>query len=445
MPKIVIIGAGSGFGGRLSIDILSRKPLQDSEICLCDIHPERLEKVRAYVQRTIDKYQLPAKVRASTNRRELLPNADFVVTSISVGGGAYYGFPYTAEIEIPRKYGVCQSVGDTVSPGAVFRFLRTGPVQHQMFADMEELCPRAFVLNHTNPMAMLSWLHSTGSSMRYVGLCHGIQGTTRNLARWIGVPYEEVSYTVAGINHLAWILEFKRGEEDLYPRVRALAENPEIADKERVRFEILKQFGYFCTESNHHDSEYLPYFRRTPELMAHYNLQPRRPADTPPRAREWMADTGVADDELPVGTLRLSHEYSSGIMEGIVTDTPYRFYGNVMNHHALITNLPGNCCVEVMCVADQRGIHPTYFGDLPPQLAALCRSNVAVQELAVKAVQERNREAAFHALCLDPLTAAVVPLPKIREMFEEMWEAEKELLKWFDPTHQGPLPETCAA
>lgn len=448
MAKIVIIGAGSGFGGRLSIDVLSRKPLQDSEIRLCDIHAGRLEKVRAYVERTIEKYRLPAKVVASTDRRALLKGADFVVTSISVGGGAYYGNPYNWEIAIPREYGVEQFVGDTVGPGAVFRFLRTGPVQHQMFRDMEELCPNAFVLNHTNPMAMISWLHLVDSSMRYVGLCHGIQGTTMAMARWIGVPYEEISYSVAGINHLAWIVEFKRGEEDLYPLVRQVPEkHPEVYERERVRFEILKYFGYFSTESNRHDAEYLPYFIRTPELRAHYGLPPRTLSDTPPRQREWMADTGVTESaDLPVGTLRLSHEYSSGIMEAVVTNTPYTFYGNVMNTGGLVNNLPHHCCVEVKCVADRRGIHPTRFGDLPPHLAALCRSNIAVHELAVRAVLDRDREAAFHACCLDPLTASVVPLPKIREMFDRLWQLEWDagLLKWFDPSHRGPLPETCA-
>jgi alpha-galactosidase len=447
MAKIVIIGAGSGFGSRLSLDILSREPLQDSEICLCDIHEGRLKQVEGYIQRTIDKYGLPAKVRSGLDRRKLLPGADFVVTSISAGGAAYHGFPYTAEVRIPQKYGIEQTVADTVSAGAVFRFLRTGPVQHQMFEDMEELCPDALVLNHTNPMAMLSWLHCTQSKMKYAGLCHGIQGTTEMLARWCDVPYDEISYSVAGINHLSWIMEFKRGSEDLYPLIWAKMEDPDVYSKENVRFEILKHFGRFCTESNHHDAEYLPYFRRNREVMEHFGMGPREVRDTAGRQREWMKDTGVEGDEKPVGELRLSREYSSGILEGVVTNKPYRFYGNVMNHDSLITNLPGNCCVEVMCIADTRGIHACHYGDLPPHLAALCRSNVAVQELAVKAVVERDREAAFLACCVDPLTAASAPLHDIRAMFDELWQAEEQagLLQWFDKRHTGRIAETCAA
>lgn len=444
LAKVVIIGAGSGFGGRLSIDIMSREVLQDATICLCDVHSGRLEQVRSYVQRTAERYNLSTKVVASTNRRELLPGADFVITSISVGGGAYYGHPYKAEIEIPRKYGIEQSVADTTSVGAVFRFLRTGPVQHQFFRDIEELCPDALVLNHTNPMAMLTWLHSVDSSVRNVGLCHGVQGTAMMLSRAIGVPYEEVSYRCAGINHLAWFLEYKRGNEDLYPLIWKAMEQPELLAKERVRFEIMKHFGYFPTESSRHDSEYIPYFRRTAEEMAEFGLTPREVPEGPPSVRAWMRDTGVTGDEnLPVGELRRSREYTSAIMEAVLTNVPFSFNGNVMNT-GLITNLPQGCCVEVPCMTDSRGVHPCYVGDLPPQLAALNRSNVAVQELAVKAVLERDREAAFHACALDPLTAAILPLGKIREMFEELWEAEKDLLLWFDPSHKGALPEPYA-
>ena len=442
MTKIVIIGAGSGFGGRLSVDIMSRAPLQDATICLCDLHPGRLKQVTRYVERTVERYDLPTRVVASTDRRELLPGADFVITSVSVGGGAYWGHPYKAEVEIPRRYGIEQTVADTVSVGAVFRFLRTGPVQHQFFKDMEALCPDAFALNHTNPMAMLTWLHSVDSSIRNVGLCHSVQGTTRKLARTIDVPYEEVSYWVAGINHQSWVLELVRGKEDLYPLVREAAEDPANTEGDLVRFEMMKQFGYFPTESTRHNSEYLPYFSRTPELMARFGLSKREVPDHATRIREWMKDTGIKDDG-PVGELRRSHEFTTGIMEAMLTNEPFRFNGNVMNR-GLISNLPDGCCVEVPCMTDARGVHPCYVGDLPPQLASINRSNIAVHELAVRAVIERDREAAFHACALDPLTASMVPLHEIREMFEEIWEAEKDLLLWFDPSHKGPLPETCA-
>ena len=443
MTKIVIIGAGSGFGGRLSVDIMSRKALRDAHICLCDIHPERLKKVTDYVQRTIDRYNLPTKVTAHTDRREALPGADFVITSVAVGGAAYSGYPAKEEIEIPRKYGIEQSVADTVGVGGVFRFLRTGPVQHQFFWDMEELCPDAYVLNHTNPMAMLTWLHSVDASVRNVGLCHSVQGTTMQLAAMVDVPYDEVSYLVAGINHQAWVLELMRGKEDLYPRLRQFAADPQHVVGEEVRFEIMKHFGYFVTESSRHNSEYLPYFRQTPELLARFNLPLREISDAPRNVREWMKDTGVDDGAAPAGELRLSREFTTGIMEAMLTNVPYSFNGNVMNT-GLITNLPNGCCVEVPCLVDARGVHPCYVGDLPPHLAALNRSNIAVQELAVYAVLNRDPEAAFHACALDPLTAAILPLHKIRALFDELWAVEEPLLKWFDPHHTGPLPEICA-
>ena len=373
MAKVVIIGAGSGFGGRLSIDILSREALQDSTIGLCDIHAGRLRQVAGYVERTIEKHNLPAKVVASPDRKELLPGADFVVTSVSVGGGAYWGHPYRPEIEIPRKYGVDQAVADTVGPGGVFRFLRTGPVQHQFFKDMERLCPEALALNHTNPMAMLTWLHSVDSTVRNVGLCHSVQGATMRLASYIGVPYEEVSYHVAGINHLAWVLEFKRGKEDLYPLLRKAMDDPEIYPKDKVRFEIMRHFGYFPPESGNHHSEYMPYFRQYPDLMNELGLRSREVSVQGAKVREWMKDTGVEGEEgAPVGELRRSHEYTTGIMEAVVTNVPFRFNGNVLNH-GLIPNLPQGCCVEVHCMADTRGIHPCFAGHLPPQLAALDR------------------------------------------------------------------------
>ncbi|MHC4502636.1 MAG: family 4 glycosyl hydrolase [Planctomycetota bacterium] len=444
MTKVVIVGAGSGFGGRLSLDVLSREPLRESTIGLTDIHAGRLELVKGYVERTIRKYELPAKVEASTDRREILPGADFIVTSISAGGGAYHGFPADVEVEIPRKYGIEQSVADTVSTGAVFRFLRTGPVHLQIFRDIEKLCPDALVLNHTNPMAMLTWAHHAATNVANVGLCHGVQGTSMRIAKLLEVDYDEMSFTCVGINHLAWFTELRRGREDLYPRLRALADDPEKVGNEKVRFAILKHFGYYPTESSGHDSEYMPYFRRTPELLERYGLGQRKIAKQGPRKRAWMVDTGI-DDEAggPVGELRLSREYSTGIMEAVVTNVPYRFNGNVMND-GLVANLPAGSCVEVPCMADSRGVHPCHVPDLPPHLAAICRSNIAVQELAVRAVLDRDREAAFHACCLDPLTAAVASLDDIRAMFEELWEAEKGLLMHFDPSHSGPVPEKCA-
>jgi alpha-galactosidase len=431
MSKIVIIGAGSGFGSRLSRDILACDSTRDATIALCDINAESLSGVAGYVQRIIDAHGLPARVEMNTDRRKLLPGADFVVTSVSVGGAAYWGYPYAHEVLIPRKYGVQQSVADTVGPGGVFRFLRTAPAQLEFCRDMEDLCPDALLLNYTNPMAMLTWAHAAGSSVQQVGLCHSVQGTTRELAGFIDVPYEEVSYHVAGINHQAWILELHRNGEDLYPDLRKAMEDPEIAAKDTVRFEMMRHFGYFVTESTTHNSEYLPYFRRTPELLEQYGLKQREVRMEPWRVRPWVKETGTDGKKEEVPELVRSREYASSIIEAVLTDQPARINGNVMNT-GLISNLPQGCCVEVPCMIDARGIHPCYVGELPPQCAALNRSNIAVQELAVQAVMDADREAAYHAVALDPLTAACLSLPKIREMFDEMWEAEQDLLSYFD-------------
>ena len=432
MTKIVIIGAGSGFGSRLSVDILARESLRDATIALCDVNEERLAGVAGYVNRVIEGHSLPANCISSTERRELLPDADCVVTAVSVGGAAYWGEPYASEMNIPRKYGIDQSVGDTVGPGGVFRFLRTAPVHLQFCRDMEELCPQALMLNYTNPMCMLTWMHSEATSIQNVGLCHSVQGTTRKLAQGIGVPYAEVSYLVAGINHQAWVLRLRHNGEDLYPQLRQAVDREESFTSDKVRVEMMKQFGYFVTESTPHNSEYLPYFRRTQELRDHFGLQSRQVAMEQVRKRGWEKDSGVEQDgaaEIP--ELVRSHEYASGIIEAQVTGEPFAFNGNVMNHGS-ITNLPTRCCVEVPCLADREGVHPCYVGDLPPQCAALNMSNVAVQELAVRAALDRDREAAFHAVALDPLTAAVQPLHEIRKMFEEMWTAEGNLLGYFD-------------
>ncbi|MDA0745025.1 MAG: alpha-galactosidase [bacterium] len=435
MPKVVIIGAGSGFGSRLSIDILSREALRDSTIALCDIDETRLSQVHDYVNRAIAGHNLPAKCIANTDRHALLEGADFVVTAVSVGGPAYWGEPYASEIGIPLKYGLHQTVADTVGVGGVFRFLRTAAEHLQFAKDMERYCPDALMLNYTNPMAMLTWLHSEGSSIQNVGLCHSVQGTTKKLAEGIGEAYEDISHLVAGINHQAWVLRFRRDGEDLYPRIREAVDTNPLFAEDRVRVEMMKQFGYFPTESTRHNAEYLPYFRRTKELREFYGVPDREPVSSEmpeQRRRAWMKDTGAeTDEDAPVPKLGHSHEYASAIMEARLTGTPFAFNGNVMNR-GVIPNLPDLCCVEVPCLVDREGIHPCYVGALPPQCAALNMTNVGVQELAVKAAVERDREAAFHACALDPLTAAVLPLPEIRAMFEELWAAEGDLLAYFD-------------
>jgi alpha-galactosidase len=425
MAKIVLIGAGSGFGGKLSRDILSLTALQDAHICLCDIDGERLAGVEAYVRAIIEGHGLKAKLTASMDRNALLPGADFVVTSVSVGGAAYSGHPVTAEVNIPRKYGISQSVADTIGVGGIFRFLRTGPEQLAICQDMERHCPEALLLNYTNPMCMLTWLHSKASGIQNVGLCHSVQHTAHEIESYTGLERDSMRYLCAGINHQAWYLKLTVNGEEVYPKLRAALENPEIVAKDNIRFEMFRHFGWFVTESSRHCSEYHPYFRRSQDLREHYKLADWVPSDTPAPPRTWMKE----GEELPA--LTPSEEYAAKIMDAVVTDSPYRFNGNVMNDGALITNLPAESCVEVPCLVDGQGVQPTHVGPLPVQLAHLNLSNIAPQELAVRAVLDRDREAAFHACLLDPLTKSVVSLDDTRKMFDELWDAEGDLLAHF--------------
>ncbi len=422
--KMVIVGAGSAFGSRISVDILSREPLKDATIALCDINEERLETVYKYVDKVIKSNDLPAKVVAGTDREKLLPGADFVVISVAIGGPAYHGEPYESEMEIPLKYGIMQTVGDTVGPGGVFRTLRSAPEIIDIVKDINRLAPKSMIINYTNPMAMLTWIINETANVPAVGLCHSVQGTSKRLAEFIDSPYGEVGYWVAGINHMSWFLEFTRNGEDAYPALREAIEKAENIAKEPVRTEIMKNFGYFVTESSRHMSEYVPYYQHEQEVMKPYLSHTKTIKD---RRTAYFEDMGVKALSPDSIELVRSHEYASGIMEAVQTKVPFRFNGNVMNK-GLIKNLPQNCCVEVPCFTDGEGIHPCESGYLPPQCAALCRNNVNVQELTVKAAIEKDREAAFQALCLDPSTAAVLTLKRIRELFEEMWRMEGPLL-----------------
>ena len=421
MTKVVIIGAGSQFGGKLSRDVLALPGLPAGTVIgLCDLNAEKLELVARFVRRIIAGHGLDARVETSTDRRTLLAGADFVVTSISVGGPAYAGFPFTAEINLPfQKYGLTQSVADTIGVGGVFRFLRTAPEQLAVCRDMEELCPDALLLNYTNPMAMLTWLHSAASKIANVGLCHSVQHTLSELSGYLGVPKSEVTFEVAGINHQAWFLTLRHGAEDLYPRLRACLDDPETLNKDRVRFEMMRYFDYFVTESSKHCSEYHPYFRRTEELRDRYGLEPWIASDV--EGVRWKPEA----DDAPLPSLERSEEYAAEIIQARVSGKPFVFYGNVMNT-GLIDNLPDGCCVEVPCLADGAGLHPCHAGALPVQLAHLNLSNIAVQDLAVQAVLKRDRRLAFQACALDPLTRAVLSLEDTQALFDEIWAAETE-------------------
>lgn len=427
MAKITFIGAGSVvFASRLLGDIISHPELRDSTVSLMDINAERLKLITRFARVMTAKYAPEARVESTLNRREALEDADYVIIMIQVGGLE----AFEKDIYIPLKYGVSQEVGDTLGPGGVFRGLRTIPVLLDICHDMEELCPDALLINYANPMAMNCWGMNKATKIRNVGLCHSVQGTAMQLARYINVPYEEVSYWVAGINHQAFFLEYKHKGEDAYPRIWEAMKKKEIYEKDKVRFEMMKYLGYFITESSHHLGEYVPYFRTTEERREKYctprwfYLEICQKAWKPHYERIERQIQG----EEPI-EIKRSHEYGIDIIHSMETGEPCRINGNVENE-GLITNLPEGCCVEVPCLVDKNGVHPCYVGNLPPQCAALNRTNINVQELAVKAALEKDRSAAVQAVMFDPLTSALLTPREIEKMVNEMFKAEAQWLSF---------------
>jgi alpha-galactosidase len=442
MPKITFIGAGSVvFTRNLCSDLLLTPSLQASTISLMDIDPQRLAQARDLVQALIDRRGLAARVEATTDRREALRGADYVITTFQQGGLEAYAL----DIEIPQRYGIEQCVGDTLGPGGVFRALRTIPVLIEIGHELDQVAPNALLLNYVNPMAANCWAFERATGRPHVGLCHSVQGTSEMLAKWINVPYDEVVFRCAGINHQAFFLEFRRGTTDLYPLIWEAIQHSEIEGQEPVRIEMMKYFGYFVTESSGHASEYLPYFRKSAQQV-NEELVPRftdpvnswydfgRSGGYLRHCLERLEHAQADFDELIAGTKApptvRSHEYSSHIIEAIETNQPTRINGNVPNRN-LIPNLPQGCCVEVPCLVDGNGIQPTPVHDYPPQLAALNRTNINVQELIVEAAINGKRDAIYHAVMLDPLTAAVSTLPRIHAMVSEMLEAQARWLPQF--------------
>ncbi len=441
MAKITFIGAGSlVFTRRLCNDILLSPALQDSTISLMDVDPTRLRQAQEIVEGIVERRGAKAKVEAHTDRRAAVTGADYVVTTFQQGGLD----AYKLDIDIPQKYGVEQCVGDTLGPGGVFRSLRTIPVLLDLVQDMADVAPNSLLLNYVNPMAANCWAVDAATGWPHIGLCHSVQGTSAMLARWIDVPYDEINFLCAGINHMAFFLEFNRGKESVYPQIWEAIQRPEIKAEEPVRIELMEHFGYFVTESSGHASEYSPYFRKSAN-MVNEELVPRfsdprnnwfDSARTGGYYRECIQRLSKFREEFDEirnndpGADR-SHEYGSWIIEAMETNNPIRVNGNVPNT-GLITNLPEGCCVEVTCLVDANGVQPTFVGAMPPQLAALNRTNINVQELIVEAALSGDTDAVHHAVMLDPLTAAVCTLPQIRSMVAEMLEAQARWLPQFD-------------
>ena len=419
MAKISLIGAGSVvFARRLLQDIMCVPELSDSTVSLMDTDAERLELMGRFAKKLAGDTGTSIEIEVTSDRRAALAGSDYVLTTIRVGDS------FERDIAIPLKYGVDQSVGDTVGPGGVFKALRTAPVLLDICNDIEDVAPNATLLNYTNPMAIACWAIADATDVPTLGLCHSVQHTTADLADYIGAPRDSVTGWVAGINHLAWFLRFEQDGVDAYPRLFEAMENPEIYSQDTVRFEILRQFGYFVTESTRHMSEYTPYFRTNEEVIDKFNLNQirqdlqRRTARVDDHYTRLLDDVN-SDKKL---TAERSEEYACRIIEAMETGKPTVINANVPNS-GLIDNLLDQSCVEVPVLIDKLGFHPMAVGEIPGQLAALSRSNQAVQQLATQAILDGDREAAFHAVALDPLTSAVLSLSEIREMFDEMWAA----------------------
>lgn len=426
MPKITFIGAGSfGFTRTLVRDLLTFPSLEASEIALMDIDAERLDFANRAVQRIIEAGQYPATVTATTDRAAALKDADFVIVTILVGSTDIWRH----DIEIPMKYGVDVNVGDTRGVSGIFRALRTIPVMLDIAKDMERYCPNALMLNYTNPMALLCRAISRETNIQVTGLCHSVQGTAEMLARWIGAPIDEITYTCAGINHTAWYIDYRWNGEDAYPLIhKAISENKDIYNAEQVRNEMYLAFDYYVTESSGHNSEYNGWFRKRPDLIEKYciegtNWNPGEHAyilkEYQRREHDWRDDIHDWFENETID-LERGHEYAAYIMNALLGGEPFQYNGNLANTN-LISNLPENACVEVPVWASRKGLEPVSVGALPPQLAAFTGLLSQIEEMTVEAAITGNRRLIYQAVALSPLSAAVLSLAEIQQMVDELF------------------------
>jgi alpha-galactosidase len=435
MVKITFMGAGSTiFAKNVLGDSMLSEPLRDAHIALYDIDGTRLQESKMMLdvlnKNTNDDRATITAHLGVENRRDALDGAKYVISAIQVGG---YEPATVIDFEVPRKYGLRQTIGDTLGIGGIFRALRTIPVCLDFARDMEDVCPDAWFLNYVNPMAMITGAMLRGSSIRTVGLCHSVQVCARNLLRRVGLfDVEDLQWKVAGINHQAWLLEVTDGGKDLYPEIkrRAAEINRQAREGEAgkhtdmVRMEMMRHFGYYITESSEHTAEYVPYWIKSqfPELIDEFNI----PLDEYPRRcvrqiEHWKQRSKELV-ENPSLTHTRTHEYGSYIMEAIETDEPFRIGGNVLNT-GLIPNLPSKAVVEVPCMVDRNGVQGCYVGELPEQLAALNRTNISVQLLTIEAAFTGSRETLYHAAMLDPHTGSELTLDQIRSLCDELIEA----------------------
>lgn len=428
MSKITFIGAGSTvFAKNVLGDCMQTPALQGFELALYDIDLQRLRDSENMLSNLKLSSGSTCVVKAYTDRKEALRGAKYVVNAIQVGG---YDPCTITDFEIPKKYGLRQTIADTVGIGGIFRNLRTIPVMLEFAADIREMCPDALFLNYTNPMAVLTNVMNTYGRVRTVGLCHSVQACIPGLFDSLGMDKTGVQAKIAGINHMAWLLEVTRDGIDLYPEIkRRAAEKQKTPHHDMVRFEMMLKFGYYITESSEHNAEYHPYFikRNYPELIERFQI----PLDEyPRRCVEQIANWEKMREKLVNNTElkhKRSHEYASYIMEAMETDVPFKIGGNVMNT-GLITNLPKEACVEVPCLVDASGITPTYVGDLPPQCAALNRTNINTQLLTIEAAITGKKEHIYHAAMLDPHTSAELSMDDIIALCDDLIEAHGDWL-----------------
>jgi alpha-galactosidase len=427
--KITFIGAGSTvFAKNLMGDIWGFPELADSQLTLFDIDPERLKTSEIVAHKIAQALGVDPVIETTTDRRKALDGADYAISMIQVGG---YKPSTVIDFDIPKKYGLRQTIADTLGIGGIMRGLRTIPALLDITKDMEELCPDVTFLQYANPMAMNCWAINRASKIKTVGLCHSVQGTAEQLAHDIGIPINEINYISAGINHMAFYLKFERKGEDLYPQIRKVLEEGRVPDWNRVRYEVFNRLGYFVTESSEHFSEYVPWFikRDRPELIEQFNI----PLDEYIRRCEnqiagWEKLRKEYEDPNSQIEVKRSPEYGSLIIHSIETGTPRVVYGNVANRN-LIDNLPQGCTVEVPCLVDKNGLQPTKIGQIPPQLAAVMQTNINVQSLTVEAALTGNREYVYHAAMMDPHTAAELDLSQIYSMVDDLLEAHGDYVR----------------
>jgi len=440
--KIAMIGAGSVvFCKTLLSDIMATPALAGSEFALMDLNEEKLRRMETFAKQMLKDNNVPGKVTATLDRQQAVKDADFVVIMIDIGGVDVFGLDYN----IPLKYGVNQCTAQSVCPGGVFRGLRTIPVLVDIARDMEKLAkPGVIMLQYANPMASNCMALGRASNISFVGLCHGVQTTLALIASYCGVPKEEISYTCGGINHMDWFLKIEHNGRDLYPKLREVFERPEFYKNEKVRGEVFRHFGFFMTESTGHLSEYVPWFRKNQKALDLY-CDERGFGGESGAYYKWcraVAEKYAQQDPLEFESTKIeerSVEYCSYIMEAVATGEPFSFMGNVRND-GYITNLPPGCCVEVPTFADDAGLHPVSIGNLPPQLAAACMTNVNVQTLVVEAALTGETEHIVHALAIDPLSSAVCTLKEIRDMSSELLEAQRKWLPQFEGKKIAPKP-----